>query len=136
MRLLTRRVKNRMMLQVFARLGAYRIALKASPWRSLPELTQADGAHCSHSCEAQAWTVGGLLEVRSVTTVEMGRKIVRFNRCARCWRASGRRRFVSPQNCRGVLCITFFFTDTLPCSNTSTLPLLIAFTFYLYLLQH
>lgn len=50
--------------QVLSRLGAYRIALKHSPWRSLPELTNADGKHCAHSCEAQAWSVGCLLEVR------------------------------------------------------------------------
>ncbi|KAF8361461.1 agl-1, partial [Pristionchus pacificus] len=49
--------------EVLSRLGAYRIALNRSPWRSLPELTNADGKHCAHSCEAQAWSVGCLLEV-------------------------------------------------------------------------
>ncbi|GMT14102.1 hypothetical protein PFISCL1PPCAC_5399 [Pristionchus fissidentatus] len=48
--------------EVLSRLGAYRIALKKSAWRSLPELTNADGKHCHHSCEAQAWSVGCLLE--------------------------------------------------------------------------
>ncbi|GMR35805.1 hypothetical protein PMAYCL1PPCAC_06000, partial [Pristionchus mayeri] len=49
--------------EVLSRLGAYRIALKNSPWRSLPELTNANGKRCDHSCEAQAWSVGCLLEV-------------------------------------------------------------------------
>ena len=28
------------------------------PWMSLPELTNEAGSYCSHSCEAQAWSIG------------------------------------------------------------------------------
>ena len=33
-----------------------------SVWSSLPELTHRNGAVCGHSCEAQAWSIGTILE--------------------------------------------------------------------------
>ncbi|CAB3411249.1 unnamed protein product [Caenorhabditis bovis] len=51
------------MKQVQSRLGACYQHIMNSPWRSLPELTNENGAACHGSCEAQAWSVGCLIEV-------------------------------------------------------------------------
>lgn len=47
---------------VRSRMGAYWEHLKCSTWASLPELTNANGSPCYHSCGAQAWSIGCLLE--------------------------------------------------------------------------
>ncbi|KAH9282146.1 Glycogen debranching enzyme [Echinococcus granulosus] len=36
--------------------------IRASPWRSLPELTQVNGEFCPGSCASQAWSVGTAIE--------------------------------------------------------------------------
>ncbi len=36
--------------------------IRSSPWAGLPELTNADGAHCPDSCSTQAWSAAALLD--------------------------------------------------------------------------
>jgi len=36
--------------------------MKTDPWRSLPELTNANGAFCEDSCRAQAWSIATILD--------------------------------------------------------------------------
>ncbi|SPO47047.1 probable 4-alpha-glucanotransferase / amylo-1,6-glucosidase (glycogen-debranching enzyme) [Moesziomyces antarcticus] len=40
----------------------HRQHIRSSPWAGLPELTNADGAHCSDSCATQAWSAAALLD--------------------------------------------------------------------------
>lgn len=47
---------------VRARMGSYWEHMQSSPWCSLPELCNENGAFCAGSCPAQAWSVGCLLE--------------------------------------------------------------------------
>lgn len=35
--------------------------LRQAPWYSLPELTDANGRICVHSCQSQAWSIGAFL---------------------------------------------------------------------------
>ncbi|EJW78466.1 amylo-alpha-1,6-glucosidase [Wuchereria bancrofti] len=48
---------------VRSRMGTYWEHLKHSTWASLPELTNANGSPCYHSCGAQAWSIGCMLEM-------------------------------------------------------------------------
>ena len=44
-------------------LGRHLSALQATPWRSLPELTNKNGAPCPGSCTSQAWSLATIMEV-------------------------------------------------------------------------
>lgn len=48
---------------VYAALGPLLEEVRSSPWRGLPELTNAGGAYCRDSCRTQAWSSGCVLEV-------------------------------------------------------------------------
>ncbi|CAB4386835.1 unnamed protein product [Rhizophagus irregularis] len=41
----------------------HRKIIETSPWAGLPELTNADGAECNHSCPTQAWSSATLLDL-------------------------------------------------------------------------
>ncbi|KAM3961901.1 glycogen debranching enzyme [Aphomia sociella] len=47
----------------YAALGPLLAELRTSPWRGLPELTDAGGAYCADSCRTQAWSSGAVLEL-------------------------------------------------------------------------
>ncbi|XP_045521820.1 glycogen debranching enzyme [Pieris brassicae] len=47
---------------VYAALGPHAAESRASPWRGLPELTDAGGAPCRDSCRTQAWSSACVLE--------------------------------------------------------------------------
>jgi len=49
-------------LEVKQALSKHWAHMQESKWKSLPELTNKDGAHCGDSCPAQAWSVACILE--------------------------------------------------------------------------
>lgn len=44
-------------------LSAHAQAMRDSPWKGLPELTNKDGTECVDSCPVQAWSMATLLDV-------------------------------------------------------------------------
>ncbi len=44
-------------------LSSHAQALRDSPWKGLPELTNKDGSECPDSCPIQAWSMATLLDV-------------------------------------------------------------------------
>ena len=44
-------------------LSTHAQALRDSPWKGLPELTNKDGVECADSCPVQAWSMATLLDV-------------------------------------------------------------------------
>ena len=44
-------------------LARHKMEITSSPWRSLPELTNAGGAPCYDGCPAQAWSVACIIDV-------------------------------------------------------------------------
>ncbi|CAG8832926.1 9847_t:CDS:2, partial [Racocetra persica] len=41
----------------------HREVIETDTWAGLPELTNADGAFCPHSCPTQAWSAATLLDL-------------------------------------------------------------------------
>ncbi|PWY97233.1 putative 4-alpha-glucanotransferase [Testicularia cyperi] len=48
--------------RINAMLLEHRKHIRTSPWAGLPELTNANGAHCPDSCATQAWSAAALLD--------------------------------------------------------------------------
>lgn len=48
---------------VLRALGPLAAEVETSPWRGLPELSNAGGAYCAYSCRSQAWSAAAVLEV-------------------------------------------------------------------------
>lgn len=49
--------------EVWSTLQLHLKEIKTSHWRGLPELTNANGEFCPHSCTTQAWSSATILEV-------------------------------------------------------------------------
>ena len=44
-------------------LASHAAILRDSPWKGLPELTNANGSPCQDSCPVQAWSMATMLDV-------------------------------------------------------------------------
>lgn len=50
-------------IKVRKALAQHKVQITASPWRSLPEITNAGGKPCKDGCPAQAWSIACVLDV-------------------------------------------------------------------------
>ncbi|RVE47316.1 hypothetical protein evm_008053 [Chilo suppressalis] len=81
----------------YAALAPHAAELRASPWRGLPELTNAGGAYCADSCRSQAWSSATVLEALhalprsgALATVVYSDRYFRYGLRLRARRASSR----------------------------------------------
>ncbi|CAK1552429.1 unnamed protein product [Leptosia nina] len=88
----------RTLAAVYSTLGPHVAEIRDSPWRGLPELTNAGGAFCRDSCRTQAWSSACVLEA-----LYEPYECVPPRRRASLRRLVARRRRAPPRSIQGVL---------------------------------